>query len=87
MDMTLESFYKQQLKKIFLDLFQIQITPENESKNFTDELGIDSLDITELFIEVEKVYNIKISLEALEAIRSFQGLNDYLIKTILPLKK
>lgn len=85
--MTLESFYKQQLKKIFLDLFQIQITPENESKNFTDELGIDSLDITELFIEVEKVYNIKISLEALEAIRSFQGLNDYLIKTILPLKK
>ena len=87
MDMTLESFYKQQLKKIFLDLFQIQITPENESKNFTDELGIDSLDITELFIEVENVYNIKISLEALEAIRSFQGLNDYLIKTILPLKK
>ncbi|NJE06772.1 acyl carrier protein, partial [Thermococcus sp. M36] len=48
---------------------------------------LDSLDITELFIEVEKVYNIKISLEALEAIRSFQGLNDYLIKTILPLKK
>lgn len=45
--------------------------------HFSDDLGVDSLDVTELFAEVEKEFGIKISDEDAEKLTTVQSLVGY----------
>jgi acyl carrier protein len=47
---------------------------------FSDDLGVDSLDVTELFTDVEKEFGIKISDEDAEKLTTVQSLVAYVHK-------
>jgi len=50
------------------------ISPGNmsDSANFVDDLGLDSLAILEIAVDVEKTFKVKASEEQLQGIRSIQ---------------
>ena len=48
------------------------------SDSFTDDLGVDSLDVIELFTNVEKEFEIKISDEDAEKLTTVGAVIDYI---------
>ena len=60
-------------ERLGLEKDQIKITD-----SFTDDLGVDSLDLTALIVEVEKEFGVKISEEAAEKMHTVKSLVDYL---------
>ncbi|HTJ11236.1 MAG TPA: acyl carrier protein [Dinghuibacter sp.] len=59
--------------KLGLEKDQIKMTD-----SFTDDLGVDSLDTLELFTEVEKTFEIKITDEDAEKLTTVQALVNYM---------
>ena len=49
-----------QVKAIIVDKLGAEESEVNETANFTNDLGADSLDTVELIMEFEKVFDIKI---------------------------
>jgi acyl carrier protein len=60
-------------EKLGLDPDQIKI-----SDSFANDLGVDSLDVLEMFTEVEKDFGIKIADEDAEKLTTVKALVDYL---------
>jgi len=60
-------------RKLGVDLGEIKL-----SSKFKEELGIDSLDIFEIVMEVEEQYSIEIPTEDLEDMRVVADLVNYL---------
>ena len=60
-------------EKLGLDPDQIKITD-----SFADDLGVDSLDVLEMFTEIEKDFGIKIADEDAEKLTTVKALVDYL---------
>ncbi|MGI6161663.1 MAG: acyl carrier protein [Christensenellales bacterium] len=58
-----------------LDLERDQITPES---SFVDDFDMDSLDMVEMLIELEKATGIKIPNEELNEIKTVGALVEYL---------
>lgn len=59
---------------------QFDLTPEevNEDTSFTDDLGIDSLDVVELIMEVEGEFGLsEIPEEELKKMHTVRDLVDY----------
>ena len=46
--------------------------------SFIDDLGADSLDLVEMIMEMEEHFNVQISDEELEKIRTIQDVIDFL---------
>jgi len=66
------------LKKIIAEQLSVseeEVTPE---ANFIDDLNADSLDLVELIMSLEEEFNVKISDEDAEKIRTVQDAMDYL---------
>ena len=49
-----------------------------ETAAFTTDLGLDSLDVLEAFMEMEKVFNIKITDEDAEKLTTVGSVIDYI---------
>ena len=58
-----------------LDIAKEQCVPE---ASFIDDLGADSLDLVEMIMEMEENFNVQISDEELEHIRTIQDVIDFL---------
>lgn len=58
-----------------LDLGDVEIT---ENTSFKDDLGVDSLDLFDLVMELEDKYNVEIPSEDLESIATVGDMVKYL---------
>lgn len=72
--MTLEE------KVISIIIEQLDVTREEcaTEASFIDDLGADSLDLVELIMEMEEVFNVQIADNELEKIRTIGNVLDYL---------
>ncbi|MBM4314144.1 MAG: acyl carrier protein [Deltaproteobacteria bacterium] len=72
--MTLEE------KVISVIIEQLDVTREECSTeaSFIDDLGADSLDLVELIMEMEEIFNVQIADNELEKIRTIGNVLDYL---------
>ena len=79
---------KNKVNQIFIEEFEIpqeKIVPEAEI--FTT-LGLDSLDIVDLVVSLEKIFDVKIkSRESLQQIRTVGDIYQFIIKTRDALKE
>src|SRR5438105_8012727 len=75
---TMAATAEERLKKIIAEQLSVsedEVTPE---ANFIDDLNADSLDLVELIMSLEEEFNVKISDEDAEKIRTVQDAMDYL---------
>jgi acyl carrier protein len=75
---TMPASAEERLKKIIAEQLSVsedEVTPE---ANFIDDLNADSLDLVELIMSLEEEFNVKISDEDAEKIRTVQDAMDYL---------
>ncbi len=68
------------VKKIFTDRTSIENTELIDTALFSDDLGIDSLDLFEILMEIEKEFQIHIPDEDAEKIHTVGSLIDYINK-------
>ena len=69
---------EERLKKIIADQLSVsedEVVPE---ASFIEDLNADSLDLVELIMSLEEEFNVKISDEEAEKIRTVQDAIDYL---------
>jgi len=50
-----------------------------DSASFSDDLGLDSLDVLETFMALEKEFNLKISDEDAEKLKTVGSVIDYIV--------
>lgn len=70
--------FKETFNKALIDTLNIdeeQITPDTR---FMEELGVDSLDMIELIMEFERVFQISIPDEAAEEIKTVSDAENYI---------
>jgi acyl carrier protein len=72
--MTLEE------KVISIIMEQLDVTQEEcvVEASFIDDLGADSLDLVELIMEMEEIFDVQIADSELEKIRTIKDVLDYL---------
>ena len=67
-----------QVKEILADKFGVTIDSLDNSTSFKDDLGIDSLDMMEALMEIERQFNITISDEDAEKLETVNALLIYI---------
>lgn len=60
--------FKERFDKILVDKIDIRQEEINPDAQFIDDLGLDSLDMTELIVEFEQEFNVTIHDDAIEKI-------------------
>jgi acyl carrier protein len=66
------------IKLIFVDKLGVEVTSLERKASFSDDLGLDSLDVLETFTELEKEFDIKISDEDAERLATVGAVIDYI---------
>jgi acyl carrier protein len=78
----IDQLKNEDISYIVKDIIQYKLGLEenqlHESANFQDDLGIDSLDLIELRMEIEKQFGISIQDEELENLRTVGSMISYL---------
>ncbi len=69
---------EERLKKIIAEQLSVSEDEVTPAANFIDDLNADSLDLVELIMSLEEEFNVKISDEDAEKIRTVQDAMDYL---------
>lgn len=67
------------VKLIFHEKLGVEETSLTPSASFTDDLGLDSLDVLETFMAIEKEFGIKIGDEDAEKLTTVGSVIDYII--------
>jgi len=66
------------IKGIMVDKFGIEESALVDNASFSNDLGLDSLDVLETFMELEKKFGIKISDEEAEKLTTVGSLINYI---------
>jgi acyl carrier protein len=66
------------IKKIIIEKLGIDDCEIPNNASFINDLGIDSLDLYEMFMEIEKEFDIKIPGEELEKLQKVDDIINYL---------
>lgn len=66
------------LKELIAEQLGISVGDINDDSHFIEDLGGDSLDIVEIIMEVEEVYEIEVPEEDAVDLLTFSKLNDYI---------
>jgi acyl carrier protein len=69
---------EKRVKEIIVEQLGVNESEVNPEAKFVDDLGADSLDLVELVMALEEEYNIEISDEEAEKIRTVQDAADYI---------
>jgi acyl carrier protein len=67
------------LRTIFHEKLGVEESTLIPTASFTDDLGLDSLDVLETFIALEKEFGIKIDEEDAEKLTTVGAVTDYII--------
>jgi acyl carrier protein len=67
------------VKSIMVDKLGVDPSCLERKASFSDDLGLDSLDILETFTEIEKEFDIKISDEDMERLTTVGSVIDYIL--------
>ena len=67
------------IKSIMVDKLGVEASCLERKASFSDDLGLDSLDILETFTEIEKEFDIKISDEDMERLTTVGSVIDYIL--------
>ncbi|MBS1918484.1 MAG: acyl carrier protein [Bacteroidetes bacterium] len=68
------------IKKIIAEKFALDEDEIQDDANFQNDLGVDSLDIIELQIAIEKEFKIKIEDEEVEKMKTLSSIIDLIEK-------
>lgn len=72
----------ERIKKIVAEQVSINVDEIKVEANFSEELGLDSLELFEVIIALEDEFNIEIPNEDLENIKNVKELSVYIEKRI-----
>jgi len=72
----------EKVKKIIADQLGLEEAEVTLNSTFSDDLGVDSLELFEVIISLEEEFNIEIPNEELEDIKDVKGIVDYIEKKI-----
>lgn len=80
MNSRIRQLVRQDLKQIINDVLDYELPAITGGTILQNDLGMDSLDVVELILEVEKLYNIQIPDDAAEKVRTFNEAFKLLLK-------
>ena len=83
MNSRLRQLARQDLKQIINDLFDYEIPAITGKKHLQNDLGMDSIDVVQLIIDVENLYNIHIPDDEVEKVKTFNDVFNLLCKFTL----
>lgn len=70
------------IKTIIVEKLGVEETVLSENASFTNDLGLDSLDVLETFMEFEKEFGIKITDEDAEKLTTVRSVIDYILARV-----
>lgn len=68
----------ERVKKVIAKELGIEVEELNINASFTDDLGIDSLEIFEIVMTLEEEFDIEIPNEDIENIKNVQDISSYI---------
>ncbi|HAR85423.1 MAG TPA: acyl carrier protein [Clostridium sp.] len=68
----------ERVKKVIAKELGIEVEELNIQASFTDDLGIDSLEIFEIVMSLEEEFDIEIPNEDIENIKNVQDISSYI---------
>lgn len=72
----------EKVKKIIADQLGLEEAEVTLNSTFSDDLGVDSLELFEVIISLEEEFNIEIPNEEIEDIKDVKGIVDYIERKI-----
>jgi acyl carrier protein len=67
------------IKTIFVDKLGVQESALADNASFSNDLGLDSLDVLETFMELEKEFGLKIPDEEAEKLTTVGSVINYIV--------
>ena len=83
MNSRLRQLARQDLKQIINDLLDYEIPAITGKTHLQNDLGMDSIDVVQLIIDVENLYNIHIPDDEVEKVKTFNDVFNLLCKLTL----
>ena len=80
MNSRLRQLVRQDLKQIINDLLDYELPAITGKTHLQNDLGMESLDVVELIIDVEKLYGIQIPDDEVEKVKTFNDVFNLLCK-------
>ncbi len=68
----------EKLKEIICDYFEIEEEEFTSDASFLTDFGFDELDMADLSMDVEDIFEIEVTLEALEKIKTVGDLVEFI---------
>ncbi|GAA0771381.1 MULTISPECIES: acyl carrier protein [Clostridium] len=68
----------ERVKKVIAKELGVEVEELNIQASFTDDLGIDSLEIFEIVMSLEEEFDIEIPNEDIENIKNVQDISSYI---------
>lgn len=72
----------EKIKKVIVELIDIDENDITAETSFTDDLGADSLDLFQIITELEEEFDIEFTNEAAESIKTVGDAVDYIKKSM-----
>ncbi len=69
---------EERVKKIIMEKLEVAEEEVTSESSLRDDMGVDSLEITDIVMELEEVFDIEISTEDAEKIQTVQEIIDYI---------
>lgn len=66
------------VREFLIDEFEIEADLIHEDARMKEDLGIDSLDLVDIVVIVNKVFGFKINLEEMKGVGTFREFCDYI---------
>ena len=70
------------IKTIIIEKLGVEESALSNNATFTNDLGLDSLDVLETFMEFEKEFSIKITDEDAEKLTTVGSVIDYIVARV-----
>ncbi len=72
----------EKIKEILAKCLKIDASTINEDSDIVEDLGADSLDVVEIVMQIEEIFDITISDEDAKTLKTVGELSDYIEKNL-----
>lgn len=73
---------KQKVREFLIDEFEIEEDKINDEAKLKEDLGIDSLDIVDIVVIVQKTFGFKINIKEMKEVKTLNDFYDYIGKNV-----